>query len=65
MLNGILWVLRTGARWRDAPTEYGPWQTLSTRFYRWVNAGLWGVSTGCSVRVLASRATACWWGAIL
>ena len=41
VLNGILWVLRTGAPWRDAPTEYGPWQTLSTRFYRWVKAGLW------------------------
>ena len=41
VLNGILWVLRTGAPWRDAPPEYGPWQTLSTRFYRWVKAGLW------------------------
>ena len=34
VLNGILWVLRTDAPWRDAPIEYGPWQTLSTRFYR-------------------------------
>jgi transposase len=41
VLNGILWVLRTGAPWRDAPTEYGPCQTLSTRFSRWVKAGLW------------------------
>jgi len=41
VLNGILWVLRTGAPWRDAPPAYGPWQTLSTRFYRWVKAGIW------------------------
>jgi transposase len=41
VLNGILWVLRTGAPWRDAPPEYGPWQILSTRFYRWVKAGIW------------------------
>jgi transposase len=41
VLNGILWVLRTGAPWRDAPSVYGPWQTLSTRFYRWVKAGIW------------------------
>src|SRR2546429_8022050 len=41
VLTGILWVLRTGAPWRDAPPAYGPWQTLSTRFYRWVKAGIW------------------------
>jgi transposase len=29
------------APWRDAPSVYGPWQTLSTRFYRWVKAGIW------------------------
>lgn len=39
--NGILWIVRTGAPWRDLPTEYGPWQTCSTRFYRWVKAGVW------------------------
>src|SRR3712207_9452669 len=40
-LNGILWILRTGAPWRDLPTEYGPWQTIATRFYRWVKASVW------------------------
>ncbi|NET36816.1 MAG: transposase, partial [Cyanothece sp. SIO1E1] len=34
-INGILWVLRTGAPWRDVPERYGPWQTISGRFYRW------------------------------
>ena len=41
IVNGILWILRTGAPWRDLPTEYGPWQTIATRFYRWVKAGVW------------------------
>jgi transposase len=41
VVNGILWISRTGAPWRDLPGEYGPWQTCSTRFYRWVKAGVW------------------------
>jgi transposase len=41
VVNGILWILRTGAPWRDLPADYGPWQTCSTRFYRWVKAGVW------------------------
>ncbi len=41
LLNGILWVLRTGAPWRDLPERYGPWQTVANRFYRWRTAGVW------------------------
>jgi len=41
VLNGILWIHRTGAPWRDLPKRYGPWQTVATRFYRWGEAGLW------------------------
>jgi transposase len=41
VIDGILWILRTGAPWRDLPVEYGPWQTIATRFYRWVKAGVW------------------------
>jgi transposase len=41
VLSGILWIHRTGAPWRDLPSEYGPWQTVATRFYRWVKAGVW------------------------
>ncbi len=41
ILNGILWVLRTGAPWRDLPKRYGPWQTVSSRFYRWRKARVW------------------------
>ncbi len=41
ILNGILWILRTGAPWRDLPERYGPWQTVYSRFYRWQKAGIW------------------------
>jgi transposase len=41
MLNGILWLLRTGAPWRDVPERYGPWSTVASRFYRWRKAGVW------------------------
>ena len=41
VLNGILWIHRTGAPWRDLPDRYGPWQTVATRFYRWRAAGIW------------------------
>jgi transposase len=41
ILNGILWIIRTGAPWRDVPEPYGSWQTIASRFYRWRKAGIW------------------------
>ena len=41
ILNGILWILRTGCPWRGLPERYGPWKTVSSRFYRWQRAGIW------------------------
>jgi transposase len=41
ILNGIFWILRTGAPCRDLPERYGPWRTVASRFYRWQRAGLW------------------------
>jgi transposase len=41
ILNGILWVLRTGAPWRDMPERYGCWSTVYSRFQRWRQAGIW------------------------
>ena len=41
IINGILWVLRSGAPWRDLPERYGPWPTVASRFYRWRQDGLW------------------------
>jgi transposase len=41
VLNGIFWILRTGAPWRDLPARYGKWTTVASRFYRWRIAGVW------------------------
>jgi transposase len=41
ILNGILWILRTGSPWRCLPERYGSWKTVSSRFYRWQEAGVW------------------------
>jgi len=41
ILNGILWIHRTGAPWRDLPERYGPVGTVSSPFYRWRAVGVW------------------------
>ena len=41
VLNGIFWVLRSGAPWRDLPETYGPHTTRYNRFVRWRHAGVW------------------------
>jgi transposase len=41
IINGMLWIARTGAPWRDLPERYGAVGTVSSRFYRWRQAGTW------------------------
>ena len=41
VLNGIFWVLRSGAPWRDLPDDFGPYTTCYNRFVRWRRAGVW------------------------
>ena len=41
VLNGIFWVLRSGAPWRDLPEGCGPHTTCYNRFVRWRRAGVW------------------------
>lgn len=41
MVNGVLWVLHSGASWRDVPRRYGAWQTVYGRFNRWRKEGFW------------------------
>ena len=41
VLNGIMWVLRSGAPWRDLPERYGPYTTCYNRFNRWRKKGIW------------------------
>jgi len=40
-VNGVLWVLRSGAHWHDLPERYGKWKSLHKRFSRWSKAGVW------------------------
>jgi len=40
MLNGIFWILHTGAPWRDLPERFGPWQTVYDHFAKWRRNGV-------------------------
>jgi transposase len=40
-VNGVLWVLRSGARWTDLPAHYGKHKTVHKRFSRWAKKGVW------------------------
>ena len=40
ILNAILWILRTGAPWKDLPQRYPPYQTCHRRFQQWVRQGV-------------------------
>ena len=41
VLDGIFWITRTGAPWRDLPEEFGKWSSVYRQFRRWTLAGLW------------------------
>jgi putative transposase len=41
ILNGILYLTRTGCQWRYVPKDFGPWQTVYRVFRQWVKDGTW------------------------
>jgi hypothetical protein len=41
VVEGMLWIVRTGSSWRELPEHFGPWSTVATRYQRWVKEGLW------------------------
>ena len=41
VLDGVFWITRTGAPWRDLPEEFGKWFSVYRQFRRWTLAGLW------------------------
>ena len=40
VISGIIFVIRNGLRWRDAPPDYGPHKTIYNRFIRWSRLGV-------------------------
>jgi transposase len=56
VLNGIFFILRTGASWRDLPERYGPYTTAYNRFNRWAKPGVWDAVFG---EWPSARPTAC------
>lgn len=41
IVAGMLWIARTGSAWRALPEEFGPWETVRSRYDRWRKAGIW------------------------
>jgi transposase len=39
-INGVLWIFKTGAPWRDLPERYGHWKNVHRRFSRWAKTGI-------------------------
>ena len=48
-INGVLWIFKTGAPWRDLPERYGHWKNVHRRFSRWATAGVFD----CIFRILS------------
>lgn len=40
-VEGVLWIVRTGAPWRDLPEVFGEWNSVFRRFSRWSRKGIW------------------------
>ena len=40
MLNAMIWIARSGAPWRDLPERYGPWESVYSRFRKWIDDGI-------------------------
>ncbi|MDB4885846.1 MAG: hypothetical protein JWN79_1284 [Gemmatimonadetes bacterium] len=58
LLNGILWILATGAPWRDLPPRYPPWPTCYYYFARWQRDGTWARVHHALQRTLRSECNA-------
>jgi transposase len=55
VLEGVLWIARTGSPWRDLPPEYGNWSSVYRQFLRWTRLGLWERMIAVAVRYDAER----------
>ena len=52
ILNGIFWILHSGAPWRDLPERFGPWQTVYHHFSRWRASGVFdGIVSALQIKL--------------
>ena len=58
VLNGIFWILRSGAPWRDLPGAFGTYTTGYNRFVRWRRAGVWATISKQSGKNVPDATTA-------
>ena len=63
-MNGILWIARGGAPWRELPERYGPWQTVYSRFRKWRDMGVFeeifqGLSIDADFENISIDSTSC------
>lgn len=65
VLEGILWVLRSGARWQDVPREYGSATTCWRRLRQWEEAGVWEAIWRAVLATLEARQRLNWTQAFL
>jgi transposase len=65
VLEGILWVLRSGARWQDVPREYGSATTCWRRLKQWEEAGVWETIWRAVLATLEARQRLDWAHAFL
>lgn len=59
-LDGILWILQTGAAWRDLPARYGDWRSVFDRFNRWRKSGVWDAVLAALQRQADAAGTIDW-----
>ncbi|WP_373855753.1 IS5 family transposase [Acidisphaera rubrifaciens] len=57
VLDAILWITRTGATWRDLPSERGNWNSVFRQYRRWTEAAVWDVMLAALVESEASDNT--------
>lgn len=55
VLNGLLWILRTGAPWADLPARHSAVRTVSSRFYRWRNVRSWEALHRCWMSEMGAK----------
>ncbi len=60
LINGIFWILHTGAPWRDLPERFGPWQTVYHHFAKWRRDGLFAEIVGALQIRLGDRGLIDW-----